>query len=96
VTNVIGLVRGPLSPTEAVVLYATAAVGATPSELPSLTGLAEETIEDALAQLVRRGLIQRTPRQVRRTTTRPAAPRRLSLLHGHQPVNPTKPPLPAA
>ncbi len=96
-TNVIRLARDPLSTTEAVVLYASAVVGASAHELPSVTGLGVEAVEDALAGLVRRGLIRATVREVRRTPggTNPSA-RRLRLPGRRRPVDPNTPTAPAA
>jgi len=97
VTPVIALARGPLSRTEFIVLYAIAAEGADPSKLRPLTGLTDEAIEDALAQLVRRGLLHRTIREMRLTadTSSPSAPAP-SLVDGDQPDAYTPPPVPAA
>jgi len=96
-TNVIALARGPLSRTEFIVLYAIAAEGADSSKLRLLTGLTDEAIEDALAQLVRRGLLHRTIREMRLTADTPSpsalAP---SLVGGDQPDKPTTPRVPAA
>jgi DNA-binding MarR family transcriptional regulator len=88
-SNVIALARGPLSQAEALVMYATAAEGAARSELQSMTGLPEAAIEDALAQLVRRGLIHATGNPVRQMDARP---RRLGCIHGRGPTNPRTPP----
>jgi hypothetical protein len=97
VTPVIALARGPLSRTEFIVLYAIAAEGADPSNLWPLTGLTDEVIEDALAQLVRRGLLHRTIREMRLTadTSSPSA-LALSLVDGDQPDKPSTPRVPAA
>jgi DNA-binding MarR family transcriptional regulator len=96
-TNVIYLARGPLSATETVVLQAIAAAGTDPETLPALTGLAEQDLQDALAQLRRRGLIERRAPRVRRSghgSYRPV--RRLALIDGHAADSHTTPPLPAA
>ena len=96
-TPVIALARGPLSEAEFLVLYAIAAEGAHPSKLRLLTGLTDEAIEDALAQLVRRGLLHRTIREMRLTadTPSPSAPAP-PLVGGDQPDAYTPPPVPAA
>jgi len=97
VSNTVALVRGPLSQAEFLVLYAIAAEGADPSKLRLLTGLTDEAIEDALAQLVRRGLLHRTIREMRLTADTPSpsasAP---PLVGGDQPDKPRTPGLPAA
>lgn len=56
--EVIALAHGPLSDNEALVMYATAVHGADHRDLPVITGLPEPAVQHALAQLVRRGLIQ--------------------------------------
>ena len=88
-SKVIAIARGPLSHAEALVMYATAAEGAARGDLPSLTGLSEAAIEDALAQLVRRGLIHTTSNPARQTD---APPRQLQRIHGRRPENPRTPP----
>jgi hypothetical protein len=88
-SKVIALARGPLSQAEALVMYATAAEGAARSELPSMTGLPEAAIEDALAQLVRRGLIHAAGHSIRHAGPQP---RRLRLISGRRPTNPRTPP----
>ena len=88
-SNVTALARGPLSDAEALVMYATAAEGAARSELPSMTGLPEAAIEDALAQLVRRGLIHTAGQSIRHASPQP---RRLRLIPGRRPTNPRTPP----
>lgn len=88
-SKVIELARGPLTQAEALVMYATVVEGATRGELPATTGLPDKAIEDALAQLVRRGLIHPTgepPNQ------RDAGHRRLRLIPGRRPTNPRTPP----
>jgi hypothetical protein len=54
---VIALVDGPLSDHEALVMYATAVVGAERTILARLTGLTDSDVQAALAQLTRRGLL---------------------------------------
>jgi len=96
-TNVIYLARGPLSATETVLLQAIAAAGTDPETLPALTGLGEQDLQDAVAQLSRRGLIERRARRLRRSghgSYRP--PGRLALIDGHAADSHTTPPLPAA
>lgn len=88
-SKVIALARGPLSHAEALVMYATAVEGATRSELPAMTGLPDTAIEDALAQLVRRGLIHPTGKPAHQPDARP---RRLRLIPGRRPTNPRTPP----
>ena len=95
-TNVIRLARDPLSTTECVVMYATAVVGASPDELPSVTGLAAETVEEALAGLVRRGLIRPAVREVRRTLNDPSGSARRLRLTERRPLDPHTPSRPAA
>lgn len=96
-TNVIYLARGPLSATETVLLQAITPAGTDPETLPALTGLAEQDLQDALAQLSRRGLIERRAPRVRRSghaSYRPVRP--LALIDGHAADSHTTPPLPAA
>jgi len=88
-SKVITLARGPLSAAEALVMYATAAEGAARSELPSMTGLPEAAIEDALAQLVRRGLIHPAGHSIRHASPQP---RRLRLIPRCRPTKPRTPP----
>lgn len=96
-TNVIYLARGPLSATETVVLQAIASAGTDPETLPALTGLAEQDLRDAVAQLSRRGLIERRARRLRRSGPGSYHPvRRLALIDGHAADSHTTPPLPAA
>jgi hypothetical protein len=59
---VIALAHGPLSDHEALVMYATAVHGTPRCDLPAITGLSELDVQQALAQLVRRGLIRTTHR----------------------------------
>ncbi len=55
--TVITLAHSPLSDHEALVIYATAVHGTPRCDLPAITGLSESDVQQALAQLVRRGLI---------------------------------------
>ncbi len=96
-SNTVALVRGPLSQGEFLVLYAIAAEGADPSRLGLLTGLTDEAIEDALAQLVRRGLLHRTIREMRLTADTPSPSASAPPVGGgEEPHKPTTPRLPAA
>lgn len=88
-SNVTALARGPLSRAEALVMYATAVEDAARGELSALTGLPEMVIDDAIAQLVRRGLI-RTNRHMRHTATGEQRTRRLRLIDSH--THPKTPP----
>ena len=95
-TSVISLVRGPLSHAEFLVMYAIFEEDADPSKLRLLTGLSDEAIEDAIAQLVRRGLLHRTIRDMRLTADAPTPPARApTLVRGDQPGDPA-PRAPAA
>ncbi len=95
-TSVIALARGPMSHAEFLVMYALAEEDADPSKLRLLTGLSDEAIEDALAQLVRRGLLHRTIREMRLAADAPSSPACAPpLVRGDQPDDPT-PRTPAA
>jgi MarR family len=96
-SNVKPLARGPMSAGEAIVLDAVALTGSTPQALAAATGMAVETVESALAQLSRRGLVRRTASHARRVSGRPACPRRaLRLIGEDEPAGQPTPPLPAA
>jgi DNA-binding transcriptional ArsR family regulator len=96
-SNVMPLARGPLSASEAAILDAIPLTSTSPQKLQAATGLSDEAVEEALAQLYRRGLVRRTDSQVSRVSGRPArSPRRLQLLHGRQSAGHPTPTLPAA
>lgn len=88
-SKVTELARGPLTHAEALVMYATAAEGATRSELPAMTGLPDTAIEDALAQLVRRGLIHPTGKPAHQPDARPPTPSPHPRPPADQPENTT-------
>jgi DNA-binding MarR family transcriptional regulator len=96
-SNVRPLAQGPVSTGEALVLDAIALTGSTPHAITAATGLDEQTVETALAQLSRRGLVRRTASHARRVSGRPAPRRRaLRLIGDSDPAGQPTPPLPAA
>jgi DNA-binding MarR family transcriptional regulator len=96
-SNVRPLAHGPLSGSEAIVLAATALTGSTTPGLADATGLDEQTVETALAQLARRGLVRRTSSHARRVHAHPALrPRALQLIPGGPVAGQPTPPLSAA
>jgi transcription initiation factor IIE alpha subunit len=86
--RVTALVRGPLSDHEALLMSAITVHGIRRSDLAALTGVAQREVEDALAQLIRRGLIPiREPRSSHSKHQWPPRPR---PVHTH----PSEPPWP--
>jgi DNA-binding MarR family transcriptional regulator len=96
VSNVRPLARGPLSAGEAIVLDALALTGSSTPALAAVTGMHEQSVETALAQLSRRGLVRRTAGHARRVTGRPARRRGLRLIGDPDTAGQPTPPLPAA
>jgi hypothetical protein len=92
--NVTLLARGPVCAREQAVLDALPITIGTPAALACVTGLQPAEVEDALAQLTRRGLISRYAGRVRAT---PQAGRRPRQRPRRAPsANTPTPTLPAA
>jgi DNA-binding MarR family transcriptional regulator len=89
------LARGPLTPTEAVILEAIP-LTTTPRQIAVVLRLDDDTVEAAIAQLCRRGLVKRTPSHVTRVAKRRRDSRRPRLTGRHDTPGTPTPTLPAA
>jgi DNA-binding MarR family transcriptional regulator len=90
-TVVTPLARGALSYTEQMVLGAVAVTSSTAMWIAAATGLDEQAVEAALAELTRRGLVIRLGGRAHlaaRRTTASRKPRRSSPSGDQQPTSP--------
>jgi DNA-binding MarR family transcriptional regulator len=89
------LARGPLTATEAVILEAIP-LTTTVRQIAVVLRLDEDTVEDAIAQLCRRGLVKRTLSHVSRVTRSRRRSRRPRLTRASDTAGAPTPTLPAA